>query len=302
MRKVIYISLMLMAVASAKARTRDDLMQSIANDFTQSSTIVSKSATLDNQRFAYSKPEQTIYSEQPFLPTQKRIDREINKISFAYKGEVIGGVTASYGTLSRDNTDILLVMSNIDADGAITTIRPYAGYFYRDNRCIGVRLGYSYLSGSLDAANIDFGPSNDITAAIPYIGTESNNFSFGVFHRSYAGLDKKGRFGLFAEVELKGSMGTSLFEYEVGGERKITHSENVQLKFMFNPGVAVYIFPNVCGTLSFGLGGVKYSHVSQKDEDGNSVGSRSSSSMNFKLNIAAINIGLTIHLWDKKKR
>ena len=70
----------------------------------------------------------------------------------------------------------------------------------------------------------------------------------------------------------------------------------------FNPGAAVYIFPNVCATLSFGLGGIQYTSVTQKDAEGHKIGSRKASNMKFKLNIAAINVGMTIHLWDKKKK
>ena len=87
----------------------------------------------------------------------------------------------------------------------------------------------------------------------------------------------------------------------VGRSHKKVFSDNTQLKLSFNPGAAVYIFPNVCATLSFGLGGIQYTTVTQKDAEGNKVGSRQASKMKFKLNIAAINIGMTIHLWDKKK-
>ena len=38
------------------------------------------------------------------------------------------------------------------------------------------------------------------------------------------------------------------------------------------------------------------------DAAGNKVGSRKASNMRFRLNIAAINFGMTIHLWDKKKQ
>ena len=85
--------------------------------------------------------------EQRFLPTRKRIDREINKLKFAYKGEVMMGLTASYGTLSSDDTDIMLILDNINADGTVATVKPFVGYFYRDNNCIGVRFGYRHMSG-----------------------------------------------------------------------------------------------------------------------------------------------------------
>lgn len=240
--------------------------------------------------------------KQRFLPTRRRIDREIDRVKFAYKGEVMMGLTASYGTLSSDDTDFMLIIDQVDADGTIASVKPFIGYFYRDNRCIGVRFGYSHASGKLNSANFDLGESNDVLFEVPYLDTKSNSYSFGVFHRSYAGLDPKGRFGLFAEVELAVSTGTSEFAYETGGQIRRTKSDNTQLRFSFNPGAAVYIFPNVCATLSFGLGGIQYTSVTQHDAEGNRIGTRKASKMKFKLNLAAINIGMTVHMWDKKKR
>ena len=239
--------------------------------------------------------------EERFLPTRKRIDREIDKIKFAYKGEVMMGLTASYGTLSSDDTDFMVIIDKIDASGTIATVKPFFGYFYRDNKCVGMRFGYTHLDGKLDNMNIDLGENNDINLDIPYLNTSSDSYSFGIFHRSYAGLDPRGRFGLFAEFELSASTGHTMFSYESGDTIKKVFSDNTQLKLAFNPGAAVYIFPNVCATLSFGLGGIQYTSVTQKDADGNEIGTRKASKMKFKLNIAAINIGMTIHLWDKKK-
>lgn len=240
-----------------------------------------------------------------FLPTRQRIDREINKLKFAYKGEVMMGLTASYGTMSSDDSDILLILDGIDADGTVATVKPFIGYFYRDNNCLGVRFGYRHMDGKLDAARYDFGESNDASGSIPKVDFNSDNYSFGLFHRSYAGLDPKGRFGLFAEFELSLSTGSSKLSYQpdTSSDRmKTTYSDNTQVKLAFNPGAAVYIFPNVCATISFGLGGIQYTSVTQKDGDGNKIGTREASNMRFRLNIAAINFGMTIHMWDKKKR
>ena len=149
--------------------------------------------------------------QQRFLPTRRRMDREINKLKFAYKGEVIMGLTASYGTLSSDDTDIMLLIDGINADGSIATVKPFVGYFYRDNNCLGVRFGYRHMGGSLDNARYDLGESNDASGQIPKLDINSDNYSFGIFHRSYAGLDPKGRFGLFAEFELSLATGSSKF-------------------------------------------------------------------------------------------
>ena len=241
-----------------------------------------------------------------FLPTRRRIDREINKLKFAYKGAVMMGLTASYGTVSSDDTDLMLIFDNIDADATIATVKPFVGYFYRDNNCIGIRFGYSHMGGTLDNTYFDAGEGNDLSGQLPYVDLSSDEYSFGIFHRSYAGLDPKGRFGLFAEFELALSTGHSSFAYDPdhneGGAPNRTYNDKTQVKLAFNPGAAVYIFPNVCATISFGLGGIQYTSITQKDADGNKIGSRKASNMRFRLNIAAINFGMTIHLWDKKKQ
>ena len=257
------------------------------------------------QALKAAEAESPIRGKNRFLPTRRRIDREINKLKFAYKGEVMMGLTASYGTMSSDDTDIMLILDGIDADGTVATVKPFIGYFYRDNNCLGVRFGYRHMDGNLDAARYDLGESNDASGSIPKVNFNSDNYSFGIFHRSYAGLDPKGRFGLFAEFELSLSTGTSKLSYQpdtASDNMKTTFSDNTQLKLAFNPGAAVYIFPNVCATLSFGLGGIQYTSVTQKDAEGHKIGSRKASNMKFKLNIAAINVGMTIHLWDKKKK
>ena len=71
--------------------------------------------------------------KQRFLPMKRRIDREINKIKFAYAGEIALGLTVSYGTLSSDDTDYLLILDNLNLNGSIFTINPSVGYFFKDN-------------------------------------------------------------------------------------------------------------------------------------------------------------------------
>lgn len=247
-------------------------------------------------------PDETFRrTRQRFLPMRRRMDREIGKLKYAYKGELVMGLTASYGTISSEDTDFWIVLDNIDASGTVATVKPFFGYFYRDNNCLGIRFGYRKVDGTLGNAGFDLGDKNDISFSVSDMDCSSSDFSVGLFHRSYTGLDPKGRFGLFAELDLSYSAGTSRFTYVSGEETHYTRSKNTKLKLAFNPGVAVYIFPNVCGTLSFGLGGIQYARVRQFDEAGNQTGSRSASKMRFRLNLLDINIGMVIHLWDKKK-
>ncbi len=108
-----------------------------------------------------------------FLPVRRRMDREIDKIKYVYQGEMITGLTASYGTLSSEDTDFLVILDNIDADGTIASVKPYFGYFYRNNRCIGVRFGYTYVDAKLNGARLDLGESNDVAFDLPYVGVKT---------------------------------------------------------------------------------------------------------------------------------
>ena len=283
----------LLSVAAARSEERPDSLQA-APTVEVAEAVGKVGATVaDDDEFRRSR--------QRFLPMRRRIDREIGKVKYAYKGEVMLGLTASYGTITSEDTDFWIIVDNIDAEGTTATVKPFFGYFYRDNNCVGVRFGYNYVHGKLGNVDLDLGDKNDISFSVSDMNLSTESFSVGVFHRSYAGLDPKGRFGLFAELELAYSTGKTRFNYMSGEETKYTRSDNRKLKLSFNPGVAVYIFPNVCGTLSFGLGGVQYASVKQFDGAGAEVGKRTASKMRFRLNLADINIGMIVHLWDKKK-
>lgn len=231
----------------------------------------------------------------------RRLDREINSGSvFGYKGEWMMGLTASYGTLSSEDSQFWMFLDNINADGAITTIKPFFGYFYRDNRAIGIRLGYQYINGDLGSLGLNLGEKNDISLNLEGIGFLSNNYSVSAFHRSYFAIDSKGQFGVFAEIEGAAQFGSSDFINNTGEAPKFTTSDNIKLDLGFNPGVAIYVFPSVCATVSVGLGGIKYTHITQYDSEGVKTGSRSASKLQFRLNLADIHFGMVVHLWNKK--
>ena len=232
----------------------------------------------------------SVPADRRFLPTSRRIDRGINDICYAYKGEMAIGFAASYGTLTSDDTD------GIDMKGSVFTLNPSFGYFIKDNICLGVRFGYTRTQGTLGHVSLNLGSANDISMSLSDVGFKNRMTTMGAFMRSYAGVDPKGHFGLFGELELMFRMGTSVFSYAPEGGVKSTDGSNMQVRIAFSSGVAVYIFPNVCCTLSFGLGGFQFSKVNQKDAAGNVTGSRQASKLLLRLNLADIKIGLNFHL------
>lgn len=117
--------------------------------------------------------------KQRFLPMKRRIDREINKIKFAYAGEIALGLTVSYGTLSSDDTDYLLILDNLNLNGSIFTINPSVGYFFKDNMSAGVRFGYTNINGTLDTGNFNLGEQNDVNLAFKNLHLQSSALSVG---------------------------------------------------------------------------------------------------------------------------
>ena len=266
---------------------------------------------------------------------QRRAERGISSRTslFVPKGQWVFGGTVSYSTHNNRDYDVLVIdditsegytfkvspmigyaLGNnstlgvrfiygrtlLKLDGTMAQVNPFVGYFYRDNNMVGLRLGYRHIGMGLGNLEVDLGSQNDLDISLDNMDYSGNAYSFGLFHRSYTGIDPKGSFGLFAELELSGMIGRSDFSYLSGDTPKSTHSKSFKMNISFNPGVAVYIFPNVCGTLSFGLGGFQYSKIDQTDQDGK-TGSRTASKMRFRLNLANINVGMTVHLWNKKK-
>lgn len=236
-----------------------------------------------------------------FMPTSRRIDREVSKNVFAYKGEVALGLTASYGTLTSDNSDIFALLEHVNLSGSITTVSPYVGYFYSDNACVGLRMGYTYMGGTLDNMELNLGSNNSIDLAIPWVDIHSNSLKLSAFMRNYAAIDDAGRFGVFSELEASYAVGKNKLAFRSGDDpMKFSDTRNSTIKVWFNPGVAVYMFPNVCATVSFGMGGFKYTTIKQYDADGTQTGTRTISKLRFRLNLADIHFGMNIHLWSKK--
>lgn len=228
---------------------------------------------------------------------ERRVDRGINKRMFIHKGEVMAGLSASYTGLDTENAEYFTLLTNLNVEGYVTSVKPYAAYFYRDNRAIGARFGYIGYSGLVESATLDLGETNDLSFDVPYLDMSSKGYSYAIFHRAYAPLDNRGNFGLFAEVELSTTHSNTIFSYENDGVLKTTESDNRSYDVSFNPGISAFVFNNVCASLSFQFGGLNYTKITQYDEAGELIGTRESSKMRFMFNVFAINFGVTVHLW-----
>lgn len=238
-----------------------------------------------------------------FLPMRQRINRNIDQNKFVYKGEVMLGLTASYGSLSSQDADIMLLLDNLNMSLRSATVKPFFAYAYRDNRAVGLRLGYENISGELGNLDVNLGLIADMeNLGVANVALRNENFMCSLFHRNYIGLDRRGILGLIFETELLVKSGTTMMRSGSGDEVSSSNSRNFSARLNINPGIGVYVFPQVCLTVNVGIGGLYYNNIRQFDALGVETGRRDRSGLRFKLNIADIQIGLVAHLWNNKKK
>lgn len=236
-----------------------------------------------------------------FLPTARRIDRNIDLNKFVYKGEVMLGIAASYGTLDVSDSDLMLVFDDINLGLRRAAVMPYIAYAYKDNRSVGLRFGYEFLQGDLGNIALNLGSAADLSFSIADIGIKSESYAWSLFHRNYIGLDRRGIIGAILESEVQVKTGTTSLYVGAGDDRSQSISKNFAARLNFNPGLAVYVFPEVCVTVTVGIGGLYYNNIRQFDAVGVETGRRDHSALKFKFNVADIQIGVVAHLWNKKK-
>jgi hypothetical protein len=196
----------------------------------------------------------------------------------------------------------MLLFDDINLGLRRTAVLPYVAYAYRDNRAVGMRFGYEFLKADLGNAALDLGSlAEDISFEISDIGIRSESFNYSLFHRNYIGLDRRGIVGAILEAELLVKSGNTSFYMGDGESRNYSMSKNFAAKLNLNPGLAVYVFPEVCVTVTVGIGSLYYNNIRQYNAVGIETGRRDHSALKFKLNIADIQIGVVAHLWNKKK-
>lgn len=219
-----------------------------------------------------------------------RFDRGLFNYLFIPKGIWQVGLTASYGEFSTSDLQILDIISDIDFNGKIWSIRPYCQYFIKSNLSVGLRLGYTQGRANIGAFNLDI---DDISFNLHDIMYKSNNYSAALTFSQYLGITRRGRFGVFNEVELSLAGGDVDFHRPYNGEMRKTHTDTFETALNFSPGVCVYVLDQISFNVSLGVFGLNIKHEKQK-VNGEDLGSRTTSGANFRFNIFNINFGIAV--------
>lgn len=222
-----------------------------------------------------------------------RFDRKIENRLLVKKRSWMGGLTFSWAEYNSEDTQFLSLIKDFNCKANMLSINPFMGYFYKDNTCLGVKLGFERVSASLGGLNIDI--DDDMSFGLSDMAFKQEMLRMTLFHRSYVGLDKSHRFGLFNETILSFNTGTSSYERPITENLKNTSTRIREIQIGLNPGATVFIMENVAAELSFGIAGFKYRQENQT-VNGEESGWRKSSGANFKINLLNINIGVVAYL------
>ncbi|MDE6842561.1 MAG: hypothetical protein K2J24_03465 [Muribaculaceae bacterium] len=222
-----------------------------------------------------------------------RFDRGLLNYLYIPRGQWSFGITASYGEISTDDMEIFDLLSDIDISGHLFSINPYIAYFVRDNLSVGLKFGYSSTKGRIDSFKVDI--DEDMNFDLHDIMYRNESYSAALTLRQYFGLTRRGRFGVFNEVDLAFASGNGDFVRPYNGVLRTTHTTTMQAQLNFSPGVSVFIMENVSFNVSFGVFGFNLRNEKQT-VDGERMGNRFTSGANFRFNIFNINFGIAAHI------
>ncbi len=178
-----------------------------------------------------------------------RYDRGLFNFLFIPKGSWNFGLTASYGEFATSDMGMFDLVSDVNVNAHAFSIKPYLGYFIKNNLSVGVRMAYQRTVGKIDSFKVDI--DEDMNFNLHDIAYRSESYSAAIYLQQYMGLTRRGRFGIYNEVELSFASGNSDFDRPFSGQIRKTHTTNMEARLTFSPGVCVFVMENVSFNLSF---------------------------------------------------
>lgn len=227
--------------------------------------------------------------------SEQRANRGLSnmKTQIVPKGQWVFGGTLTYST--HNNSDYsLLVINDINSTGYTVKVSPMVGYSLLPNSIIGVRGMYSRSNLALDSAALSLGEGDTaINMGVDHFNMLKHSYTMAAIWRQYIPLGMNRRIALFAEFQLAG--GGSQSKFTEGQAMRGTFAKGFDISLGANPGIVAFMTNNIALELNIGILGLNYSHNHQIHNQV-ATGDTSTSSMNFKINILSIGVGVAFYL------
>ena len=285
------------AAATAAADEPAAVTAPPADSTSVASATLSSTATATALFVASIVPEHDGEAEEewPLTDEERRQQRGLTDVStvFVPRGQWVFGGTASYSTHTNDSYQFLIV-EGIGSEGYNFRISPMIGYALRNNMALGGRFIYSRTLLKLDSANLKFGDDETGTdIRIRDFYALRSSYQVAAIWRQYIPLGKSRRFALFNEMSLTGGGVQAKFAHDM--PVKGTYERGYTLSLGVSPGIVAFATNNMAVEVNVGVMGITYNSTRQVHNQV-TVGQRTTSMMQFKVNIFSIGLGMAFYL------
>ena len=234
--------------------------------------------------------EETIVLGAEITPKDPAKQKRFTNRLIAPKGEWQCGMSVMYADFNSANSDYMLMLQGLNLRASMLKITPEAAYSFKDNHAIGVKFNYLKFGGMLDSATADL--LGNMSLSVSDINAATNSMGGSVFQRTYIGIDKQGRFGIFWDYILGYTRAKTQF---ASGEASNSHTVKEKVYLAFSPGVIYFPMNNVSIHANISIADVSYA-TTKAYQNGNEVGMHKGWKAQAGLNLLNLSFGLAIHL------
>lgn len=236
------------------------------------------------------KERETIVLGEEIAPKDTSKVRRFKNHLIAPKGEWQCGLSVMYADFSSNNSEFMLLLQGVDANASMLRLAPEGAYTFADNHAVGARFQYTNINGMVDSATADL--LGNLSMDVGNLNAQSRSMGGSVFQRTYVGLDRYGRVGIFWDYVLGYTRSKTQF---YTGEASSAYSLNNKISLNFAPGIVYFPMNNVSIQVCISLAGLSYTNVKAYD-GGQVAGSRQAWKAHASLSVLDLSFGLTVHL------
>ena len=236
------------------------------------------------------KVRETIVLGGEIAPKDTSKVRRFKNHLIAPKGEWQCGLSVMYADFSSNNSDYMLLLQGVGANASMLRLAPQGAYTFADNHAVGARFQYTKINGMVDSVTADL--LGNLSLSANEINASSNSMGGCIFHRTYVGLDRYGRVGIFWDYVFGYTRSKTQF---YTGDASDAYSLNNKLSLNFAPGIVYFPMNNVSIQVCISMAGLSYTNVKAYD-NGQVEGVRHAWKARAGLSVLDLAFGLTVHL------
>lgn len=234
--------------------------------------------------------EETIVLGAEITPKDPAKQKRFTNRLIAPKGEWQCGMSVMYADFNSANSDYMLMLQGLDLRASMLKITPEAAYTFKNNHAVGVKFNYLKFGGMLDSATADL--LGNMSLSVSDINAATNSMGGSVFQRTYIGIDKQGRFGIFWDYILGYTRAKTQF---ASGEASNSQTVKEKVQLAFAPGVIYFPMNNISIHANISIADLSYA-TTKAYQNGNEVGMHKGWKAQAGLNLLNLSFGLAIHL------